>query len=263
MLDNLKDKFEKQGFISPVNILNEQEVSGHRQSLENAEQQHGPLHYENKIHTILRSPAKLVSHPNVVDTVEQILGPDILVYNATYIIKEANSPAHVSWHQDLTYWGLDSDDQVSVWLALSVADEQSGCMRMIPGSHSAGARPHDISTNDDNNVLYQSQTIHDVNEQECVHCPLRPGQASFHHGWTLHSSLPNRSNDRRIGLNIQYIAPHVRQVKSEGYSALLVRGEDRYHHYTKEKPATSDFDPTALAWRENMNQIYLEIAGNP
>ena len=260
MPNNLKDKFERQGFISPVNILNEQEVPGHRQSLENAEKRYGPLHYENKIHTVLRSAAELVSHPSLLDTVEQILGPDILVYNATYIIKEANSSGHVSWHQDLTYWGLDSDDQVSVWLALSVADEQSGCMRMIPGSHLAGERPHDIATSDVDNLLYQSQTVHDVNEPESVNCPLRPGQASLHHGWTLHSSLPNRSNNRRIGLNIQYIAPHVRQVKSEGYSALLVRGEDRFHHYTEEKLATSDFDPAALAWREHMHQVYLEIS---
>jgi len=262
MTVNLKDKFEIQGFISPVNILDEQQASEHRQSLENAEKQYGPLHYENKIHTILRSAAELVSHSNMLDTVEQILGPDILLYNAAYIIKEANTPAHVSWHQDLTYWGLDSDDQVSVWLALSVADQQSGCMRMIPGSHLAGERPHDISTNDKDNVLYQSQTVHDVIEHESVHCPLQPGQASFHHGWTLHSSLPNQSNDRRIGLNIQYIAPHVRQIKSEGYSALLVRGEDRYHHYTEEKPATSDFDPAALAWRDHMHQVYLEISAN-
>ncbi|MDH3378787.1 MAG: phytanoyl-CoA dioxygenase family protein [Gammaproteobacteria bacterium] len=262
MVVNLKDKFEKQGFVSPVTILNEQEISEHRKSLESAEKQYGPLHYENKIHTILRSAAELVSHPNMLDTVEQILGPDILLYNAAYIIKEANSPAHVSWHQDLTYWGLDSDDQVSVWLALSVADERSGCMRMIPGSHLAGEKPHDIGTKDPDNVLYQSQTVHDVNEQKSVHCPLRPGQASFHHGWTLHASLPNRSNDRRIGLNIQYIAPHVRQVKSDGYSALLVRGQDRYHHYTEEKPATSDFDPVALAWRKHMHQVYLEISAN-
>jgi len=44
-----------------------------------------------------------------------------------------------------------------------------------------------------------------------VLCPLRPGEASFHHGWTLHSSRPNQSGDRRIGLNIQYLSPSVRQ----------------------------------------------------
>ena len=228
--------------------------------MEDVEQQIGPVHYMAKMHTILRSPYELVVHPNILDVVEQILGPNILLYNATYIIKEPNTPTHVSWHQDLTYWGLDGDDQVSVWLALSVADEKSGCMRMMPGSHINGRMNHDNSEEDDNNVLFQSQKVHGVHEQDAVYCQLKPGQASFHHGWTLHSSLPNRSNDRRIGLNIQYIAPHVRQTKLPGYSALLVRGVDRFHYYEEETPATRNLDPAALAWRKQQDQLHFSIA---
>ena len=262
MAANLKSEYDKLGFLSPVNILGEQQAAAHRRSVEAAEQHLGPAHYKAKMHTILRSPLELATHPGILDVVEQILGPDILLYNTTYIIKEANTPAHVSWHQDLTYWGLDCDDQVSVWLALSVADEQSGCMRMIPGSHTTGRREHDISEADENNVLFQSQQVRGVNEQDAVYCPLRPGQASFHHGWTLHSSLPNRSGDRRIGLNVQYIAPHVRQTKLPGYSALLVRGEDRFHHYEPETPARRDLEPAALAWRDQQDQLHKRIAAH-
>lgn len=43
--------------------------------------------------------------------------------------EEAGSSSHVSWHQDLTYWGLDGGAQVSMWLALSPATAESGCMR--------------------------------------------------------------------------------------------------------------------------------------
>lgn len=129
-----------------------------------------------------------------------------MLYNVTYIIKEPHSKSHVSWHQDLTYWGFDSDDQISVWLALSPATEQSGCMKMIPCSHRDGRVEHRL-TNDKSNVLFSGQTIPEVDESKALLCELNPGQASFHHGWTKHSSLPNRSDDRRIGLNIQYIAP--------------------------------------------------------
>ncbi|WP_423910345.1 phytanoyl-CoA dioxygenase family protein [Candidatus Spongiihabitans sp.] len=256
----LKSDYDKLGFLSPIDVLSKKQALRHRRCVQDAEHQIGPLHYQAKVHTILRSPYQLATHSNILDLVEQILGADILLYNTTYIIKEANTPAHVSWHQDLTYWGLDGDGQVSVWLALSPADEQSGCMRMIPGSHAAGPRKHDISVEDENNVLFQSQKVHGVNERDAVYCPLNPGQASFHHGWTLHSSLPNRSDDRRIGLNIQYIAPHVRQTKLPGFSALLVRGQDRFHHYEEESPTTRDLDPAALVWREQKDRLHKRIA---
>ncbi len=260
-LKRVKRAYDQSGFFSPVTVLSEPEALRHRRIIEDAERRIGTAHYKSKMHTILRSPYELATHPRILEVVAQILGPDILLYDTTYIIKEANTSSHVSWHQDLTYWGLDSDDQVSVWLALSVADRRSGCMRMIPGSHTAGALEHDVSRDDANNVLLQSQTVHGVIEQDAVLCPLKPGQASFHHGWTLHSSLPNRSGDRRIGLNIQYIAPHVRQVKLPGYGASLVRGEDRYHHYETETLPTRDLDPAALAWREQKDQLYRRIAG--
>ena len=261
MSADLKHQYDRQGFLSPVDVLSAAQARRHRRHLEDAEQRIGPLHYKAKMHTILRSPYELATHPAILDVVEQLIGADILLYNATYIVKEARAPAHVSWHQDLTYWGLDGQEQVSVWLALSRADEQSGCMRMIPGSHVAGQMTHDISSADEHNVLFQSQTVHDVNERAAVYCPLAPGQASFHHGWTLHSSPPNRSAERRIGLNIQYVAPHVRQVKLPGYSALLVRGEDRFRHYESETPATRDLDPAALAWRERQDELHQRIAG--
>lgn len=257
-----KSQFETKGFVSPVNVISAQQAAVHRARMEDAEGRLGTIHYTNKIHTILRSPLELVTHPKLLDVIEEILGPDILLYNSTYIIKEAGSPSYVSWHQDLTYWGLDSDDLVSVWLALSGADEQSGCMRMIPGSHRDRRQKHDISKNDESNVLYQGQTVNGVDDGDAAYCPLRPGQASLHHGWTLHSSLPNQSNDRRIGLNAQYIAPHVRQTKLPGFSAMLVRGEDRHQHYANELTPEVDLDAPAMARLEEMNKLYREAHGH-
>ena len=104
-LEELKRNYVNDGFVSGVNLLSGDEVSEHRNALEDAETKIGSLHYKSKIHTILRSPLKLASLPLVLEIVEQLIGPDILLYNVTYIIKEAGSPSHVSWHQDLTYWG--------------------------------------------------------------------------------------------------------------------------------------------------------------
>jgi hypothetical protein len=92
-------------------------------------------------------------------------------------------------------------------------------------------------------------------------CPLKPGEASFHHGWTLHASMPNHSDDRRIGLNVQYLAAHVRQTKHDHDTAMLVRGEDRFGHWGEDRPARADFEPDAVARWEELCEIHKETAG--
>jgi len=256
----LKADYDRDGFVSGVPILTRDEAAQHRARLEATEATVGGLHYKSKMHTILTSARDLATHPRVLDIVETFIGPDILLYNATYIIKEPHTPAHVSWHQDLTYWGLSHDDQVTFWLALSPATVESGCMRMVPGSHKVGRQDHEV-TEDDNNVLFQGQTVQGVSEQKAVMCPLKPGEASFHHGWTLHASMPNISDDRRIGLNVQYLAPHIRQTKHDLDTAVLVRGEDKYEHFEPDVLATSDLEPAAMARQLELEQRYIEIAG--
>ena len=219
--------------------------------MERAEARLGPLHYRDKVHTVLRSAYELAIHPTLLDVVEQCIGSDILLYNATYIVKEPGSASHVSWHQDLTYWGLDDPDaQVSAWLALASATEQSGCMSMVPGSHLGGRREHQI-TDDRSNVLLMGQRIEGFEHDEATVCALAPGEMSLHHGWTVHSSGPNRSDDRRIGLNIQYLAPHNRHVGEGQVSAMLVRGDDRFGHFGVDEPPAVDLKSAALdRWKE-------------
>lgn len=118
-------------------------------------------------------------------------------------------------------------------------------MKMIPGGHIKGQKSHTL-TDEESNVLYSGQTVADVDESMATFCSLNPGEASFHHGWTLHSSMPNQSDDRRIGLNAQYLATDVMQTKNDSDSAILVRGEDRFGHYEEDVPAEFDFAPEAV-----------------
>lgn len=259
-LQSLKQSYERDGYISGVDILSAENAAHHRKTMEDAEAKFGSLHYKTKVHTILRSPLELATLPRVLEIIEQLIGPNILLYNVTYIVKEAGSQSHVSWHQDLTYWGLSHDDQVSMWLALSPATAESGCMRMVSGSHVHGRLEHEI-TEDEANVLLQGQTVCGVNEDDAVMCPLQPGQASFHHGWTLHASMPNRSDDRRIGLNVQYLAAHVHQTKHDLDSAMLVRGEDKYHHFAEDIPAETNLEPAAIARQAELETRHKKIAG--
>lgn len=257
----LAEAYQRDGFASPVPILSTDEAKAHRAKMEAVEADHGPLHYISKVHTILDFAAEAAINPTVLDAVEQILGPDILLFDVTYIVKEPHAESFVSWHQDLTYWGLSSDEQVTMWLALSPANADSGCMRMVPGSHTQGKLKHEDNA-DDNNVLFRGQSVQGIDENDAVLCPLTTGEASFHHGWTLHASMPNASDDRRIGLNMQFITPSVRQLINKNETATLVRGEDRFGHYDTDTFATGVMEPAALERHAELEKKRKETWAN-
>ena len=254
---SLSENYLRDGFVSPVRPISETEAADHRASFERVEKEHGSQHYKSKMHTLLDFAADAATDPRVLDVVESLLGPDIMLFDVTYIVKEPKSASHVSWHQDLTYWGLANDKQVSMWLALSPATEVSGCMRMVPGSHKDGQMHHD-DIDDESNVLFRGQSVSGVAEDQAVLCPLQPGEASFHHGWTLHASMPNNSDDRRIGLNVQYIHPSARQTLHDLDTATLVRGEDNFQHYKPDVFAAGVMETSAVEAHAALDKLRKE-----
>tara|TARA_Y100001970_G_scaffold91591_1_gene115529 strand:- start:3012 stop:3803 length:792 start_codon:yes stop_codon:yes gene_type:complete len=251
----LVKKYWENGFISNVPIISNNEAKKHRKFLEEAEKKVGSLHYKTKVHTILTSPYQLATNNKILDIVELLIGPNILLHNVTYIIKEPQSLSHVSWHQDLTYWGFSNDKQVSVWLALSPANKLSGCMQMIPKSHNWGKLKH-VDTEDSNNVLSSGQTVNNIDESKSIYCDLKCGEASFHHGWILHKSNKNLSNDRRIGLNMQFLSTDVKQLKHNFDSAICVRGVDKFKNFSEDIPAKKNLDKEALKKFYKIIEIY-------
>ncbi len=257
-------RYDNDGFVSGVRVLSEDQTAEHRARLEDAEALlGGSLHYMDKVHTALSSPYELATLPAVLDVVEALIGPNVLLYNSTFIIKEPGAPAKVNWHQDLTYWGLaDADAQVSMWLALAPATAESGAMMMLPCSHLQGAADHATDSND-GNLLLLGQHITNVDSSNAVLCSLEPGEASFHHGWTIHSSQPNVSGDRRIGLNVQYLAPHNRMGTNAPASAMLVRGEDHHNYFSPDQPPPDTIDHEVLArWRDADAQMKANFTQN-
>ena len=93
-------------------------------------------------------------------------------------------------------------------------------------------------------------------------CPLQSGEASFHHGWTLHASMPNRSDDRRIGFNVQYITPNARQTLHDADTATLVRGFDNVNSYQPDIFATGTMQPDAVATHAALEKRRKEVWAN-
>jgi len=243
-------RYWRDGFVAPITVMTEDQAAGLRARIEALERAHGPLHYTVKPTLFVTAADEMAHWPALLDAVEDILGPDILAWDSAFIIKEPGTSKFVSWHQDLTYWGLDKvDDVVSVWLALSPATVESGTMSMIPGSHRTHAAHR--ATADADNILSRGQTV-DVAVEDlarAVPIVLRPGQMSLHHGLVLHASGGNRSTDRRIGFNMNLITPSVRQTVVADDTALALRGTDRFGHFRPEPRPTSDFSDEGCAFQ--------------
>ena len=229
---SLAREYWANGFIDDISLLNADEVARHRSHIEEAERVLGhSLHYVNKVHTVLRSAYELATAPTLVNQVEEILGPDILLYNVTYIIKEPGSSKFVSFHQDLTYWRLNDIKEVTSLFAVSSAQKEAGCMKFIPGSHKNRIIPH-IDTFDKNNMLSRGQEISvEVDEEQAVYAELNAGQASFHHGLLFHSSGPNTTKDRRIGSAIRYISASMKQETGDRPIVTQVSGNNDFGNF--------------------------------
>ncbi len=254
-------KYHRDGFLKPIPVFSAERARGIQAAIEAIESDyskkdlpHDLTHYF-RVNGELVIPllAEVAQTKSILDAMESILGSNLMVWSCELFIKEPQSEKIVSWHQDLTYWGMGGSDlQASAWIAISDVSEASGCMRFVPGSHKQQLVPH-TDTFSDNNLLSRGQEIAvDVDEHDAVLNILNPGEMSIHHGRMFHASGPNYSQDRRIAIVIRYVTPElVRDAPGSDY-AMLVRGTDSCKNWINVAP------PSTLFGQGEMN-LYDEI----
>ena len=231
------DHYKNKGYVAPVNALTSVEAKEIRDEIEKIEKNWpGALEGLNRNYIHLLSPMfnKVCLNKNILDAVESIIGQNILICGTTLFIKNPNEKGFVSFHQDAKYIGLEPHNWVTVWLAVTDANEKNGCMRMLSGSHKEDLKYHEQKF-DENNLLTRGQTIKDISLDKTDPIILKAGQISLHHPKIVHGSGLNYSNDRRIGFVIQsYIGTDVKQVVGKMY-VQKARGEDitKHHEYSK------------------------------
>lgn len=262
LTENEIETYRETGLLFPRRLISAKEAAGYLAELETYEAGiGGPVNGKWRYKSSLVFPwvYRLMKEPEILDVVEDLLGPDLMVWTTHLYPKEPGDGRFISWHQDSAHWGLDSSKVVTVWVALTEVNEANGCMRMMPGSHKCGVAPH-RDTWDPDNILTRGQTIDvDVDEGKAVWIPLQPGEASLHHVDMWHASKPNETTTRRVGVALRYITPKARQKRVEIDFATLVRGEDRFEHFQEEAVPRATMDPDAVAEHERIAEIQGRI----
>lgn len=169
-------------------------------------------------------------HDDVLDVVESLLGPDLVLFSSHFICKPAGDGRRVPWHEDSAYWKgrWDPMDVVTIWLALDASTPENGCMRVIPGSHDNGYSDY-VPVEGAPEVFGTRIRPGSFDEAAAVDCVLAPGEYSLHHAKMIHGSEPNRSPRRRCGYTMRYISAAARHLggRDDTFQIYLARGRDR------------------------------------
>ncbi len=232
--------YEENGYLCPLSVFSDSETQIFRRQFddyteENKERLSKLLPRERRAvygltHLSLPWVYDIVSHPRVLDAVEGVLGPNLLVWGSDWFVKFPGDAAFISWHQDGAYWGLQPPKVATAWIALSPSTTESGCMQVMPATQKTQLPQRETYALD--NALSRGQEIAlEVDESKAVPLSLRPGEMSLHHIGIAHGSKANGANYARIGIAVRYIAPEVVQQGSERQIVQLVRGKDEYGNF--------------------------------
>jgi len=225
-------QYRQSGFLFPFEVLSPEEVRRFRSGLEdlearlNARGEPLPLW---QCHLHFRWAYELATKPRILDIVERIIGPNVLVHTSSVFRKNPDDGAGIPWHQDGHYWRISPPKLVTAWIALTESTIENGCVQVIPGSHHERL-PHS-SVRQRGNMLASGLTLErPPDESSAVSVILAPGQISLHHLNLVHGSKPNRTGRSRIGFAVRYAAPEVRQ-ELPHHAVALARGKDDCHTY--------------------------------
>ena len=220
--------FERDGYLFPVHLMAPREMAEVRRGLEDyllhsSRNPHDDLLLQYKVHMVFTWADRLIREPALLDAVEALIGPNLLVWNTAVMMKQPRQAGFVTWHQDALYWGNDPAHVVTAWVALTESDPENGCLRMFPGSHRWGVLAHVDTFGADNMLSRGQKVIEELEDRDATDIVLRPGEASVHHTVTVHGSEPNRSERPRIGFAITYVVPEA-TLTGPRTGATLVRG---------------------------------------
>jgi ectoine hydroxylase-related dioxygenase (phytanoyl-CoA dioxygenase family) len=258
--------YEELGFLHSIPILSQDEVDYYRAQVEKTCQAIGNrVTRLNALHLFFRWAWELSSHPRLLDCLEQILGPNIVLKSTRVFYKYGRSASYVGWHQDGITEKLEDARAPAIWLGLTAATVENGCLRVVPRSHRYGLLQHDSSPDLEPLPGASKTTVEswfrahgDELSGRITRVPtdldsrfdlvMQPGEMSIHHPVILHGSNSNLSTEPRIGLSASYSTPELYNGRS---AVVWVRGDghrDYPHLEAIGEPPTATFDEEVAAY---------------
>ena len=253
-------QFELQGFLAGLDVFSVRQCEEFRSHTEEFEHHHPDdvsWALDIKCNLLFDWVYELSTFPLLLDIVSELIGPDVLLTNSIFRIKEPLSSTHYGWHQDAARIQVNPAF-VIVYISISDATTENGCLRVIPGSNQRIEPFHLVSY-----AERQVARVSHVDESNAVDMVLRQGQVWIFDCNTIHGSSSNNSRNRRFALVNDYTPAAAQQSVGTG-SGQLVRGLNSRKLWGEEpKPQGSFSENNIIGRREILNSYPENVLMGP
>ena len=253
-------QFELQGFLAGLDVFSVRQCEEFRSHTEEFEHHHPDdvsWALDIKCNLLFDWVYELSTFPLLLDIVSELIGPDVLLTNSIFRIKEPLSSTHYGWHQDAARIQVNPAF-VIVYISISDATTENGCLRVIPGSNQRIEPFHLVSY-----AERQVARVSHVDESNAVDMVLHQGQVGIFDCNTIHGSSSNNSRNRRFALVNDYTPAAAQQSVGTG-SGQLVRGLNSRKLWGEEpKPQGSFSENNIIGRREILNSYPENVLMGP
>lgn len=256
------ERFNRDGIVFPAGKIDTAGFVDRYHDFQQASRKHRGKETYIKPHLVSQWLDDLVRHPTIVDAIERLLGPDIVLWESDWSVKRAGTGDYIPWHQDSPYWNLSTDQVVSAWVAIGDVTEENGAMQVVLGSHQQGQIGQvDAEGNlyqayatgqrtTDENCMFPFAHLSDEYAQQATSVVLTSGEFSIHSVHLIHGGGPNPSDQDRIGFAMRYISANTRY-KGDIDSVTAIRGDCEREYFEMESRPTGEFTQEGLAALEH------------
>ena len=251
------EAFRRDGFVSPLDCITPVQAADCMRKIAEYEAATGEDVSRNiRARAVLAFKwlLDLARHPQVAGALQDVIGPNVILVFSGVWSKAPGGSKFVSWHQDGAYNPFDRNDGATAWLALTDSMPETGCVKVVPGSHRGSVVAHD-ETYDPDNILSRGQTVPGIDESAAVDMAMRAGQFSIHHELVVHGSGPNRGASRRVGVSFACVPAEAKPLSGFD-TGLLIAGRNDPGHWVLNKEPRFDLDPVGLAELEAFKKAY-------
>jgi len=214
--DDERQTYAQQGWLVPRHRLSDDHVRSLQQALDDLIRNNPGVRPEKLVSAHIegdnregvhgsRRFLELAMHPPIVDMVEDLIGPDIVLWGCHVFCKPPHEGFETPWHQDGHYWPIRPLATCTVWVALEPSTRDNGCLRVIPGSHQGHVLHPHLHEDRQDLTLQQRMADGTFDEGQAVDIELEPGQMSMHDVYMIHGAKANTSTQRRTGVALRYM----------------------------------------------------------
>ncbi|MGH2353777.1 MAG: phytanoyl-CoA dioxygenase family protein [Chloroflexota bacterium] len=201
---------------------------------------------------------QLLTSPRLIDAVEQLVGPEVLSNPIQHVrIKpperllpqefRSSLVGQTDWHQDqgVALPEVDETEMLTVWLPVTNATVENGCLCVVPQSHQRGLVTHCPGRGEKRKGLHIPDEIRGT---DYTPVPIKRGGALFLHRRTMHASLRNLSDGARWSFDLRY-QPIGQPTGRPWFPSFVVR--------SRQNPASEVHDWTVWAdlWRATRTRL--------